>query len=90
MNNNVKIAKELVGIAKSLTAEVEKQDVEYVLNKLSMGNQIASDYWGRICENIIDDVVQDIEETADPVDWSNDDVKLAVGRVLCKRLGIEY
>ena len=50
---------------------------------------ISRDYSKSIAEAIADDVARDIHETADHEDWDIDDVRLAVGRVLCKRLNIE-
>lgn len=56
---------------------------EFLLNKL------ADDYASRICDEIIDDVIDDVVECADE-EWSEGDIKLAIGRVLCSRLGIEF
>ena len=50
--------------------------------------QVSDDYWTAIAESIADDVVQNVQETADPEEWNEDDIRLAVGRVLCDRLGI--
>lgn len=50
---------------------------------------ISSDYVRDIVDNIVDDVVIDVEECADLDSWNYDDVKLAIGRVLKSRLGIE-
>lgn len=52
---------------------------EFLLNKLT------DDYASRICDEIIDDVIECADE-----EWSEGDIKLAVGRVLCSRLGIEF
>lgn len=49
---------------------------------------ISRDYSKSIAEAIADDVARDVHETADHEDWCIDDVRLAVGRVLCKRLNI--
>lgn len=56
---------------------------EFLLNKLT------DDYASRICDEIIDDVIDDVVECADE-EWSEGDIKLAIGRVLCSRLGIEF
>ena len=50
---------------------------------------ISTDYVGNIIDEIIDDVIEDVELTADK-EWNEDDIKLAVGRVICDRLGIEH
>ena len=50
---------------------------------------ISTDYVGDIIDEIIDDVIDDVELTADK-EWNEDDIRLAVGRVICNRLGIEH
>ena len=50
---------------------------------------MSDDYIRDIVDSIIDDVVRDVEECADLDSWNYDDVKLAIGRVLKSRLGIE-
>lgn len=42
----------------------------------------------KITESIIDDVIEDIEDCADP-DFNISDVRLAVKRTLFERLGID-
>ena len=54
----------------------------------SLLGSISRDYSKSIADAIADDVARDIYECADNEDWNIDDVRLAVGRVLCKRLGI--
>ena len=51
-------------------------------------NAIPREYITPIAGEIAEDVAEDIYATANIEDWQNDDVSLAVGRVLCKRLGI--
>lgn len=48
-----------------------------------------SDYATRISDAIIDQVVEDVEECADPVKWNEDDVRLAAGRVIMRALNLE-
>lgn len=57
--------------------------VENMLRK-----SISDDYVGSITTMIIDDIIDDIETSADD-NYNTDDVKLAIGRVLMNRLGIE-
>lgn len=57
--------------------------------KRNLSKGISDDYLSDIVNAIIDDVVRDVDECADSKNWNEDDVKLAVGRVLCERLGIE-
>ena len=42
-----------------------------------------------ISESILEDVVRDVEECADPKYWNSIDVDIAITRVLKERLGIE-
>lgn len=51
---------------------------------------MSDDYSDRVASEIMPDVIQDVEECADSEDWNIDDVRLAIGRVLCTRLGIEW
>lgn len=50
---------------------------------------LVTDNWDRnaIVNAILDDVYQDVDETADPEDWHSGDVRIAIVRVLKKRLG---
>lgn len=50
--------------------------------------KITPDYAKEITDKILPDIVEDVSVSAS-VDWNNDDVNLAIGRVLCKKLGIE-
>ena len=49
---------------------------------------ISLDYLRKIVPEIADDVAEDIYVSADLDTWSDDDIRLAVGRVLCNRLGL--
>lgn len=50
---------------------------------------LITDNWDRIAiiDAILDDVYQDVDETADPENWHSGDVRIAIVRVLKKRLG---
>ena len=50
---------------------------------------ISYDYSSNIISALADDVAEDIVETADPSNWNMDDLRLAFGRVLCKKLNLE-
>lgn len=70
--------------------------VEAVITMMDIGNRtdnstgfISSDYAPVIINALADDVAQDVWETADRENFNDDDVRMAVGRVLMKRLGIE-
>lgn len=60
-----------------------------IIRDMNIDGPISEDYIRPIAENIVEDVAQDIYETADREEWNNDDVRLAIGRVLCKKLKIE-
>ena len=65
------------------------KDIAAVLDGLGGERPVSDDYWPAIARAIQDDVVKDVMECADEGAWNNDDVSLAVGRVLCDRLGID-
>jgi len=89
MDKNVRIAKELVKIAKDFMASNDSTSkIKEVLLGMKDVKQISDEYWRSIAESIADDVVEDVQETADPDEWNEDDIRLAIGRVLCDRLGI--
>lgn len=60
-----------------------------IICEMNVNGLIPQDYIHPIAEAITEAVAQDIYESADPSEWNDDDVRLAIGRVLCKRLGIE-
>lgn len=67
---------------------MEKADIRQVA-KWMLGKAISTDYLDTILDVIIDDVFEDVQTCADPVQWNEDDIKLAIGRVLCYKLGID-
>lgn len=81
MESIAKIYKE-IGTSKDYLVELIGAYKDSILGGISR------DYSKSIAEAIADKVARDIHETADHEDWNIDDVSLAVGRVLCKRLGI--
>lgn len=67
------------------------------INKVQMFNMIvenmlrksiSDDYVNDITMKILPDVIDDVECCADE-DYNEDDIKLAIGRVLCDKMGIE-
>ncbi len=67
-----------------------QDDVKLFLD-IQFRNAISDDYRYDIRRAILDDVVADVVETSDfrrNGYWSQDDIKLAVGRVLIARMGI--
>lgn len=65
--------------------KIEKQFVEDTIKEIC-GNFCYSAYdIEKIVDAVIDDVIKDIEETAD-VEFNSDDVKIGFTRVLLKKL----
>lgn len=50
---------------------------------------ISDDYVAYIYTAISGDLIDDVEATSDD-GYNNDDIRFAIGRVLCNRLGIEF
>lgn len=67
------------------TPETVVEDYTYRLLLYSTANEYAS----RITELIYKDVIEDLCVCADE-NWNDDDIRFAIGRVLCKKIGIEY
>lgn len=67
---------------------IKKTQIQLTLRSL-LCIAISDDYVNDIINDIIDDVYEDVATCADQENWNEDDVRLAVGRVLCDRLGIE-
>ena len=65
----------------------KKRNIEQLLHMLL--SDCCADYTTRIVDEIIDRVVEDVEECADPVEWNIDGVRLAVGRVFMQSLNLE-
>jgi hypothetical protein len=59
-----------------------------IMQGINRNGLVSEDYIRPIAEKIVEDVAQDIYESADQDDWNCDDVRMAVGRVLCRRLRI--
>ena len=63
--------------------------VDIICDMNEPAGPISRDYIRHIAEAVVEDVAEDVYETADGENWGDDDVRLAFGRVLMKRLGIE-
>lgn len=67
--------------------ETNRRDfVGTVMRELLAG--VTGDYAGKIADAIADDVAKDVVECADQNAWNDCDVRLAIGRVLLKTLGV--
>lgn len=64
---------------------MKKSDIKMELERL-LWLSVSTDYTNAIVEAIIDDVFDDVFECADHDYWNEDDVRLAIGRVLMARL----
>lgn len=70
--------------------ELLEMDVRCFLER-ELKSAISDDYLYDICRAIRDEVLWDVTETSawsENRTWSDDDIKLAVGRVLMKKLGL--
>ena len=65
----------------------EKDDLKDLLREM-LGQAVADDYVRQLVDAIADEVREDLVAAADPV-YSVGDVRLAIGRVLLDRLGVE-
>ena len=54
-----------------------------------LGKIVSDEYHSDVYKLLKDDVVADVVATADPVEWNEDDIRLAIGRVLLDRLSKE-
>lgn len=54
-----------------------------------LGKIVSDDYHSDVYKLLKDDIVADVIATADPVEWNEDDVRPAIGRVLLDRLSKE-
>lgn len=59
------------------------------LTRNILKSSVSDEYAGWIMNNIIGDVMEDVEVCADE-NYNEDDIRLAIGRVLCDRFGIQY
>lgn len=74
---------------KKLPKALKYESIRRVLDSLKDAKQISDEYWGRLAEELEKDIIEDVDETADDA-FSVDDVRLAVGRAICRRLGLEF
>lgn len=65
-----------------------KEYIQQFMTEFEEKPQIAKCYWKQIAEAILDDVVKHINKNADPDEWDEEDVRRAIGSVICERLGI--
>lgn len=87
VNDHLEQKQEIRVRSKKLPLELQlRLDVQNVMAKA------AGDYSSRILSLIEDDVVADVMECSDYANgtWSDGDITLAIGRVLCDRLGIKF
>jgi len=68
--------------------KIEHEEVFYSMLEEILRESIGDDYVRSIVDSIFDDVKEDVETCADEL-YNEDDIRLAVGRVLCDRLNIE-
>lgn len=67
-----------------------EDDVRAVFNHI-MCDAVGWDAYDKIACLLWDDVLQDVKECSEfPDKFNDDDVRMALGRVLCRRLGVDY
>lgn len=67
----------------------DKQFINEIIYRKFLSVGLDSIDSGRVADALTDEVVEDVEETADSENWHSGDVEMALARVLKKRLGIE-
>lgn len=73
---------------KNPMGELDKAAIKYIANDL-LFYTMTSNYSKVILENILPDIIEDVAVSASP-NWNTDDVRLAIGRILCKKLGLDF
>lgn len=63
------------------------KDLEFDVRQ-ELGNSMCCESATKIADNIVLDVMTDLKETADE-EYNSADIRIAIGRVLEKRLGIK-
>lgn len=53
-----------------------------------LSDALTDNYVNYVLDEIIDDIVDDVKECADPIEWNEDDVRLAVGRAFMLKLNL--
>lgn len=64
------------------TEELKRRKEIGAVARLILTKSVTSVYAEPLEDVIVDKVIDDVMETADPKNWSDDDVRLALGRVL--------
>lgn len=86
VNVEKKLSKGMLQMAKDAKYDLDKRWVrETIVGELIKTHDIS--IANKLCDNIIDDVMNDIAETADE-NFNNSDIIIALGRVLLKRTAI--
>lgn len=65
------------------------RDKFHAIIKKELENGIVPDYSAMLADEIMVEVARDVVETAAHGGWNDCDVRLAIGRVLMKKLGVE-
>lgn len=78
-------------IANKKAQETLGVTADYIIDMIVDENgAISNDYIRPIATFFILDIVEDLIECADHEDWNMDDVRLAFGRAICDKCGIEH
>ena len=65
-----------------------EKEIEYCAYVLLI-EAMTTNYAGAILDLLLPDIIDDVTASAD-IDFNDDDVRLAIGRVLCEKLEIEF
>lgn len=76
------------GEMKNMKTLNKNKEIEHAI-RCALNNAVAGCYIENIVNSIKDDVIEDVNKSVGPEWWDGDDVRLAVGRVLHKRLNNE-
>ena len=89
-----KACNELKKIYADLGFDFVERGRDYIADMIADKEQgvsgaIGRDYSRDIAYALADDIAEDLHVSADHEDWGMDDVRLAFGRVMCAKLGIQ-
>lgn len=74
-----------------MSGRINRKDAEEIRAKMDelLEPAVSDDYRKYIVSALFGDVLEDVMVSSGYPEWNDFDVKFAIGRVLCDRLGIE-
>ena len=69
---------------------IDRNATEVIRTKMNemLESAVVDDFRKDIVSAILEDVIDDIEVSSEYPEWNDFDIRCAIGRVLCDRLGI--